>query len=68
VSFSLLFDVDLSLYVAYSPASIEELCRLPESLRKLALARFHLLQPRLEEGRPLRPLAIEAGIPYRTAQ
>jgi len=41
---------------------------LPESLRKLALERFYLLQPHLEEGRPLRPLAIKAGISYRTAQ
>jgi putative transposase len=45
-----------------------ELSRLPESVRKLALDRFHLLQPHLEEGRPLGPLAIEAGISYRTAQ
>ena len=27
-----------------------------------------MLQPHLEEGRPLRPLAIKAGISYRTAQ
>ena len=47
---------------------MEELSRLPESLRKLALDRFRLLQPHLEEGRPLRLLAIKAGIPYRTAQ
>ena len=47
---------------------MEELSRLPESVRKLALDRFHLLQPHLEEGRPLGPLAIEAGISYRTAQ
>ena len=47
---------------------MEELSRLPESLRKVALDRFHLLRPHLEEGRPLRPLAIKAGISYRTAQ
>jgi putative transposase len=47
---------------------MEELSRLPESLRKLALDRFHLLQPHLEQGRPLRLLAIKAGISYRTAQ
>jgi len=27
---------------------------------------FHLLQPYLEEGKPLRPLAIKAGISYQT--
>jgi hypothetical protein len=49
-------------YLTYSPANMEELSRLPGSLRKLALDRFRLLQPHLEEGRPLRPLAIKAGI------
>src|SRR6516225_10683538 len=57
-----------SAWHPYSAASMEELSRLPQSLRKLALDRFHLLQPHLEEGRPLRPLAIKAGISYRTAQ
>jgi hypothetical protein len=47
---------------------MDELSRLPESVRKLALDRFRLLQPHLEQNRPLRPVAIEAGIPYRTAQ
>lgn len=47
---------------------MEELSGLRESLRKLALDRFRLLQPHLEEGRALRSLAIEAGISYRTAQ
>jgi putative transposase len=47
---------------------MEELAGVPESVRKLALDRFHLLQPHLGESRPLRLVAIEAGIPYRTAQ
>jgi putative transposase len=47
---------------------MDELTGLPESVRKLALNRFRLLQPYLEQNRPLRPVAIEAGIPYRTAQ
>jgi putative transposase len=47
---------------------MDELSGLPESVRKLALDRFRLLQPHLEQNRPLRPIAIEAGIPYRTAQ
>ncbi|MGA2262051.1 MAG: Mu transposase C-terminal domain-containing protein [Acidobacteriota bacterium] len=37
-------------------------------LRKLALDRFRLLQSHLEQGRPLRSVAAEAGIPFRTAQ
>ena len=44
-----------------------ELSGLPESVRKLALDR-RLLQPHLEQNQPLRPNAIEAGIPCRTAQ
>ncbi len=47
---------------------MDELSGLPESVRKLALDRFRLLQPHLEQNQPLRPIAIEAGIPYRTAQ
>jgi hypothetical protein len=43
---------------------MEELSRLPESVRKLMPDRFHLLQPDLEEGRALRSFAIEAGISY----
>jgi putative transposase len=41
---------------------------LSEDSRKLALDRFRLLQPHLEQNRPLRPVAVEAGIPFRTAQ
>jgi putative transposase len=47
---------------------MHELSGLPESVRKLALERFRLLQPHFEQNRPLRAVAYEAGIPYRTAQ
>ncbi len=47
---------------------MDELSRLPESARKLALDRFRLLQPHFEQNWPLRSVADEAGIPYRTAQ
>lgn len=36
--------------------------------RKRALDRFHLLQPHLENDRPLKAVAAAAGIPFRTAQ
>jgi len=45
---------------------MDELTGLQESVRKLALNRFRLLQPHLEQHRPLRPVAIEAGIPVAT--
>jgi hypothetical protein len=45
---------------------MDELSGLPESVRKLALDRFHLLQPHLEQNRPLRPIASEAA--YHTAR
>jgi len=41
---------------------------LSESARKIALDRFRLLQPHLEEKRPLKAIARDAGIGYRTAQ
>jgi len=47
---------------------MNELSGLPESVRKLALDRFRLLRPHLEQNQPLRQVALEAGIPYRTAQ
>ena len=47
---------------------MDELAGLPESVRRLALDRFRLLRPHLEENRPLRQVAVDAGIPYRTAQ
>jgi putative transposase len=47
---------------------MNEVPGLPEAVRKLALNRFHLLQPHFEQNRSLRAVADEAGIPYRTAQ
>src|ERR1700735_1605672 len=47
---------------------MDELAGLSEESRKLALDRFRFLQPHLEQGCPLRPLAAEAGIAFRTAQ
>ena len=46
---------------------MDELAALPEEARKLAFDRFRLLQPHLEQGRPLRSVAVEAGVPIRTA-
>ncbi len=47
-------------------------CRSSASCRQktedLAMSCFHQLQPHLEQNRPLRVVAAEAGIPFRTAQ
>jgi putative transposase len=47
---------------------MDEMAGLSEGSRKLALDRFRLLQPQLEQSRPLRLLAAEAGIAFRTPQ
>lgn len=47
---------------------MDELAGLSEEARELALARFRLLQPHLEQHRPLHTVAGEAGIAFRTAQ
>jgi putative transposase len=44
------------------------LASLSESARKIALDRFRLLQPHLEEKRLLKAVALDAGIGHRTAQ
>lgn len=46
---------------------MDPLAGLSDEARKLALERFHLLQPHLEQHQPLRTVALAAGIPYRTA-
>ena len=46
---------------------MQTLSAVPPDSRELALCRFNLLRPYLEGGRPLRSVAQEAGIPYRTA-
>jgi putative transposase len=45
-----------------------ELASLSESDRHLALQRFHLLQPHLEQGVALTSVAAGAGLSYRTAK
>src|SRR5271165_626624 len=47
------------------PINANKLASIPEPGRKRALDRFRILQPYLEEGRPLNALA--ASIPYCTA-
>jgi hypothetical protein len=44
-----------------------ELTELPEDARKLALDRFRILRPHLEENQSLQSVAQAAGVPYRTA-
>jgi putative transposase len=46
---------------------MDQLAGLPEDVRKLALDRFRLLQPHLEQNQSLQSIARSAGIPYRTA-
>jgi hypothetical protein len=46
---------------------MEELSRLPESIHKLALNRFGVLQPHFWHNRPLHSVTYEADIPYWTA-
>jgi putative transposase len=45
----------------------DELGGLSEGARKLALDRFRILRPHLEQNQPLQSVALAAGIPYRTA-
>ena len=47
---------------------MDELAGLTGEARKRALDRFRLLQPHLENDRPLKAAAAAAGIPFRTAQ
>ena len=47
---------------------MDQLAGLREEARKLALDRFRLIQPHLEDGRPLKLVAAAAKIPFRTAQ
>ena len=47
---------------------MDQLAGLPEDARKLAFDRFRLLQPHLEDDRPLKAVAAVSGIPFRTAQ
>lgn len=47
---------------------MDQLAGFTEEGRKLALDRFRLLQPHLEDKRSLKAVASAAGIPFRTAQ
>ena len=47
---------------------MDQLAGLTEEARRLALDRFRLLQPHLEDDRPLKLVSTEAEIPFRTAQ
>ena len=47
---------------------MQDLTELPAASRELAMARFRLLQPHLEQRRSLSSIAGEAGIPSRTAR
>ena len=49
-------------------ASMDQLAGLTEETRKLALDRFRLIQPHLEQNQSLQSVADAAGVPYRTAQ
>jgi hypothetical protein len=42
--------------------------KLSDEDRELAMSRFLVLQPHLEQDRPLRVVAAEAGLAFRTAQ
>lgn len=46
---------------------MEELAGLSADARKVALDRFRLLRPHLEESQSLQSVALAAGLPYRTA-
>jgi putative transposase len=47
---------------------MDQLAGLTEEARKLALDRFRLIQPHLEQNQSLQSVARAASIPYRTAQ
>jgi putative transposase len=46
---------------------MNKLAGISEEARKLAMERFCLIQPHLEQNEPLKSVAQAAGIPYRTA-
>ncbi len=47
---------------------MDQVAGLTEEARKLALDRFRLIQPHLEQNHSLQSVAHAAGVPYRTAQ
>ncbi len=48
--------------------SISNLSELSESSRAIAWERYQILRPHLEDAVPLKRVALDAGIPFRTAQ
>ena len=47
---------------------MDQLAELTEEVRKLALDRFRLIQPHLEQNHSLLSVAHAAGVPHRTVQ
>jgi putative transposase len=47
---------------------MQEWSGVSESARQLAMSRFRLIQPHLEENRPLQTVAADAKLMFRTAQ
>jgi putative transposase len=47
---------------------MQELCGISEADRDLAMSRFRLIQPYLEQRRPLHLVAADAKLSFRTAQ
>ena len=47
---------------------MNQLAELTDEARQLALERFRVIQPYLEDNQALRLISSKAGIPYRTAQ
>jgi putative transposase len=47
---------------------MHELLELSDEDRELAMSRFRVLQPHLEQNTSLRVVAAEAGLAFRTAQ
>jgi len=48
-------------------ARMRDLTSLAESDRKIALDRYRILRPHLEDRKALSVVALEAGVPYSTA-
>src|SRR6266700_2334750 len=67
MSLSELFGVVFQSYLAYCPY-MQELSGVSEAARDLAMSRFRLIQPYLEQRRSLQLVAADANLSFRTAQ
>jgi putative transposase len=47
---------------------MQALSDVSEAVRELAMSRFRIIQPHLEERRSLKLVAADADLPFRTAQ